>query len=369
MAQQSPYRLDSQPIARGGWAVVYRATHRETGQVVAVKRNLVQDAESVDRLRREIQVQRAMNHPNIMPILDYDPKYEWYTMPLAVQVLDNLIRPVAEEILIEIVRSCASALQYAHGMKHLHRDISHRNILQLPGPSRPRWVLSDWGLVRRLGYTTVVRTQPGQAIGTEAFAAPEMFRDAHNATAATDVYSLGRVVAWCLGEDLVPNIPVHVTGKWREFIGFTTNLDSAKRVPDMDGVLRLLDNVLQPGTHDVYSENTFEGAQALSFYGYFRTIVELMWNNGNPREVPTQEIRERIGPGAYANHRKLSLGPWDLVADGNGRYTRRLTGKGIRFVQGQARVPKKIVKNPVTEQWVAAPGTKMILITEVGRDQ
>lgn len=286
-------------------------------------------------------------------------------MPLAEQVLGHLDTPINEEIIFQIVDACARALVVAHETGHIHRDLTPRNILKINDENGNRWVVADWGLVRRQGYTSAVRTPQGQTFGTEVFAPPEMWLDAHNATVSADVYSLGRVVAWCLGTPLAPNFPVNVSGAWSEFIASTTNLDAAKRVPSMDIVLLLLENVKLPGKYSIYPGVQSEETKVENFTGYMKRIIEYLWNEGTLREATIQEIRENVGLGAYGNHNKLSLSPWDLLANGNQPRTRRLTGRGLLFAQGVVKIPRRIIKNPITGEWMADPNSPMISITEI----
>lgn len=101
------------------------------------------------------------------------------------------------------------------------------------------------------------------------------------------------------------------------------------------------------------------------FAPYLRRTIEFAWNNGSPREVTVTELRNRIGTGAYANHSKLSLPPWGLLEDGQRTGTRKLTKKGKRFAQGKTRIPERIMKDPVSWEWVVAPDTKRVLITDI----
>src|SRR5258708_3010445 len=67
----------------GGFAKVYhRAARRSDGATVALKKPKG-GREAGERLRREIDVQIDLAHPNIMPILDADPDRRWFVMPSA----------------------------------------------------------------------------------------------------------------------------------------------------------------------------------------------------------------------------------------------------------------------------------------------
>src|SRR5688500_8243353 len=77
-----PYQLDPEPLGSGGFAIVYRGTHRLTGMVAAVKKPR-RDHVSRERFRREIEVQTTLRHANIMPILEASAEARWFAMPLA----------------------------------------------------------------------------------------------------------------------------------------------------------------------------------------------------------------------------------------------------------------------------------------------
>ena len=84
------YRL-LKGIARGGYAEVFRAEHRErAGQLVAFKRPLAVPF-AQERMIREIDVQRLFRHPHIMPILErHAADRSWFVMPLAQGNLEEL---------------------------------------------------------------------------------------------------------------------------------------------------------------------------------------------------------------------------------------------------------------------------------------
>ena len=237
------YRLDPHPIGLGGQAEVMRAIHRTTGSVVALKRRTGVGEAARDRMRREIQVQSAIKHPNVMPVLDFDGEdYSWFTMPLAETTLLDLPVPLDTEALREVLRDGASGLMAAHATEHVHRDIKPSNILLLNDVGGKRWVVSDWGLVRRpQGATTANHTRTGEMIGTEGFAPPEAYSDAHGSDLAWDVYSLGRVAGWASSGTLpTPLRDLAAPEPWRRFVRLLTDIEPGRRPQDMARVLELL---------------------------------------------------------------------------------------------------------------------------------
>ena len=237
------YRLNAKPIDDGGQAHVFRAQNRKSGEFVALKRRKSALDEAEDRMRREIEIQSSINHPNVMPILDYDrDEYQWFTMPLAECSCDTLSLPIDSTLLHEILKSAAEGVHAAHQKGFVHRDIKPSNLLLLQNGN---WVVADWGIVRRPhGQTTVKHTKTGVLLGSEGFAPPEAHDTAHSATAAWDSYSLGRVAAWAsTGKRPVPNIELIAPEPWRRFVRVLTDPSATRRPQNMADVLELLARV------------------------------------------------------------------------------------------------------------------------------
>ena len=181
---------------------MWRGVHRETGQVAAVKRTLL-DPTARARFRREVEVQSDLDHPNVMPIWEFSIDDGWYAMPLAER---NLTRAIEEDRdingyqLAPIIREIALGLDYAHRRNYIHRDVNPNNCLELrDDDGAARWVIADWGLVRRPARKSSPRlTRESRPLGTDGFVAPEALLDSHGADACSDVYSLGRVAHFAL---------------------------------------------------------------------------------------------------------------------------------------------------------------------------
>lgn len=196
--ERKDYACPREPVPDGGQADVFEAIHKLTGTTVALKKlhSKYPAERQVARMRREIEVgQLLKDHPHAMPILDFGADHTWFVMPWAQATAaqrQELLREPAE--LRGLVDALASVLAAAHEHGWLHRDIKPSNILYFEG----RWTLADWGIVRRpRGQTTKVG-RTGLYIGTEGFAAPELSVAPHEATASSDIYSIGRVIAWAL---------------------------------------------------------------------------------------------------------------------------------------------------------------------------
>jgi len=254
-----PYRL-LRSLGVGGYAEVFEAeTRADPAMPVAFKRPRrgIQLADA--RLRREIDVQSQLDHPSVMTIIEAAADRSWYVMPLAAGSLfklreDGFLRGDNRTLAIEVIEQVGQGLLYAHDQGFLHRDVSPGNILGFATEMGHRWVVGDWGTVRRpLGETTAPLTGTGEGLGTAGFAAPETYdADAHTVDERADVYSLGRVVAWLLtGRRPAPNRPLLPEGDLRGWVIECTNLDPGRRPGSMAEALdRLRELTSQPTTSD-----------------------------------------------------------------------------------------------------------------------
>jgi eukaryotic-like serine/threonine-protein kinase len=245
------YRLSGKS-RRGGCAEVFKAFRKEGDhEQLALKRPLKGPPDAAARLQREIEVQSSLAHPNIMRIVHSDPDMGWFVMPWALGTLDELREGVDEEELASLLMSAADALAVAHEGWHFHRDLKPSNILAMPEPQGTRkWVIADWGLVT-LPYAdgAIPLTRTG-GLGTVGFTAPEVMADGRSATAASDVYSLGRIVMWYLdGGKVAPanrqKLPDGDKSYWRTFVRECTH-DAPSQRPDLARFRKLLNDVFIP---------------------------------------------------------------------------------------------------------------------------
>ncbi|MFD8368415.1 serine/threonine protein kinase [Streptomyces hygroscopicus] len=258
--ERKDYACPREPVPDGGQADVFEAIHKPTGTTVALKKlhSKYPFERQVARMRREIEIGQLLNgHPHAMPILDFGADHTWFVMPwaqaTAAQRQELLREPAGLRALVDAL---ASVLAAAHGHGWLHRDIKPSNILYFDG----RWTLADWGIVRRpRGQTTKVG-RTGLYIGTEGFAAPELSGTPHEATASSDIYSIGRVIAWALTGELpktnLRSLPA--PGPWRTIVRATIHEDPRRRPQSVSELLALIDR-----EHAAVPEDPFQNAQTL----------------------------------------------------------------------------------------------------------
>jgi serine/threonine-protein kinase PknK len=184
---------DVTEVGHGGFGVVYRCTQPSLDRTVAVK-VLTSDLDP-DNLERFMREQRAMgklsDHPHIVTIHEVGRTAvgrPFIVMPYyAKDSLEALIRrhgPLDWSEAVSIGVKLAGALQAAHSVGILHRDVKPGNIL-LSDYGEPQ--LTDFGIARIAGG---FQTTTGVITGSPAYTAPEVL-EGTTPTPQSDVYSLG----------------------------------------------------------------------------------------------------------------------------------------------------------------------------------
>jgi serine/threonine protein kinase len=206
------YRL-LEVIGDGGMGQVFRAAQLATGRTVALKllhSQLTVVPEIVQRFEREAKVTTHLSHPHIVKTVEFG---QWQgRLYLAMEFVAGQSlaafldanpgengRRMTIKRTIAIMRPVLEALEYAHGLGVVHRDLKPDNIMVVPGRgifAREAVKLLDFGIAK-LGEDGPVQgkklTQAGMLLGTPGYMSPEQAAG-QKADVRSDLYSCGVIL-------------------------------------------------------------------------------------------------------------------------------------------------------------------------------
>jgi hypothetical protein len=189
-----PYELLGE-LGRGGMGLVYRARHRPTGAMRAVKVLLsADDPELVVRFRREAEVLARVGGAGVVPVheIGVERGRLWFAMGFMPKgsLADRLRARGRLEwhAAVAIVLELARALERCHAAGLVHRDLKPENVL-FDEEDRPR--IADFGCARDSGAASL--TETGTIVGTLAYMPLEQLMG-EKVDARADVFALGAIL-------------------------------------------------------------------------------------------------------------------------------------------------------------------------------
>lgn len=194
------YDISNAEIGVGGCGRVFVATDKGmNGRKVAIKQVLISNGERLEAFKREAEIMKVLDHPNICKLLEtyQQGRFMYFVMELLEgrELFDRIIERgyIQEDTTADIVQQITSALKYAHDRGIAHRDIKPENVIFCSADVMDNNVkVIDWGLGFYFGQAKMV-----SEVGTLSYAAPEVLGktqacfSASSYTAACDVWSLG----------------------------------------------------------------------------------------------------------------------------------------------------------------------------------
>jgi serine/threonine protein kinase len=196
-------------LGRGGMGVVYLAHNRLMGRdevLKVVSRHIMERPGVLARFLAEIRAVARLQHPNIVTAYSAFRLGESILFAMEyVQGLD-LAKLVKTKGPLPVAHACYFVNQAAQGMQHaheqgmVHRDIKPGNLMLSRKGDRSLVKILDFGLAKVTREVSVDGglTNPGQALGTPDYIAPEQIRDAQKADIRADIYSLGCTLYYLL---------------------------------------------------------------------------------------------------------------------------------------------------------------------------
>jgi serine/threonine-protein kinase len=197
------YRLDG-ILGEGAMGVVFRGVNIAMGKAVAIKmmrKETFDTPDAVERFNREARVWSQLNHPVITQVFDFgvEDGQPFLVMELVegVDLSEVLKSEGTIDLLraVQLMRQLASALEEAHRLGVVHRDIKPQNMKLLrykPGGKVVLKVL-DFGMAKQVNKVDQRLTAPGMLVGTPKYVAPEQVTENPIIDGRADLYAAGIV--------------------------------------------------------------------------------------------------------------------------------------------------------------------------------
>jgi serine/threonine-protein kinase len=214
-----PYRV-LRFLGEGGMGAVFLAFDEEHRRQVALKvlsAEMAKTQANLDRFMREAEIGARLDHPNVVKLLQGGQDGPLHYLVLeyidGINAQDQLERGGRFSVgdAFRIVLDVARALEHAHALNIIHRDIKPGNILVA---NSGRSKLSDLGLAKRTDETSHL-TQTKQGFGTPYYVPYEQSINAKTADVRSDIFALGATLYHLLtGEVPFPGLtPVEILDK------------------------------------------------------------------------------------------------------------------------------------------------------------
>ncbi len=202
-------------IDSGGMCDVYLCRHEHLQVPVAIKRLRHSIAGNVTlraRFALEGNIVCSLRHPNIIRVFEVGNEGDNYYMVMEYingQTLKALIKqqaPLPLQIVIDIGKDIAEALDYAHSQQVVHRDVKPSNVMLRENPRTGtntiyQATLMDFGIAKMIDLENHLTGE--NAVGTVDYMAPEQIAESNTVTGSVDIYALGTI----LYEMLTGHIP------------------------------------------------------------------------------------------------------------------------------------------------------------------
>ncbi|HLA94359.1 MAG TPA: protein kinase, partial [Pyrinomonadaceae bacterium] len=232
-------------LGQGGMGSVMLARAVSDGALVAIKTLLPEVAvseQSLKRFMREIEVSSSLVHPNIVSYIEHGSHNgivylvtEYVAGMDASRLAKQRGGKLPYQQVVKIIEQTLAALDFAHGLGFVHRDIKEQNILVDGNFPNFTAKLTDFGLSKSYKQTGMSGvTMVGDVAGTIAYMPPEQVRDFKEVRPPSDIYGIGMTAYSLLtgahALDISPNAGIAETVK---AIFEKPIIPISKRVPDV----------------------------------------------------------------------------------------------------------------------------------------
>jgi eukaryotic-like serine/threonine-protein kinase len=194
-----PEKIGKYPIeslvAKGGMGAVFKALHPTLKRYVIIKKLTMKGSSSIaERFKREARILMDFKNDYIVRVFDHFKEGASNYIVLEYvdgMSLDQLIKKqrfLSSELALVIFLDACYALQYAHNMGVIHRDIKPGNILI---SKKGEVKLADFGIATSEEDDESGLTKEGMTLGTPSYMPPEQIENSKNVDKRADIYAMG----------------------------------------------------------------------------------------------------------------------------------------------------------------------------------
>ncbi|KAL7630747.1 UNVERIFIED_CONTAM: hypothetical protein RMT77_019043 [Armadillidium vulgare] len=193
-------------IGEGSYGMVYKCRNRETGQIVAIKKFMETEEDTLIRkiALREIKMLKLLKHPHLVNLIEVFRRkkklhlvFEYCELTL-LNELEKYPKGYPHHPTKRIIYQLLKAIQFCHSQNVIHRDVKPENILLTKDGVLK---LCDFGFARTLGPEDNLTDY----VATRWYRAPELLVGDTHYGPAVDIWAIGCVMAeLVLGEALWP---------------------------------------------------------------------------------------------------------------------------------------------------------------------
>ena len=191
-------------LGKGGYGKVYEVKNKKTGEIRACKHLSKLNVKDLEKFRREIEIMKKMDHPNIIKIYEvFESERSLYIIMEECkggEIFDRIIEHIqnkqmySEKDAANIFQQVMSCIQYCHNQNICHRDLKPENLLYLnPGSEKDNRIkVIDFGLSQACDR---LKTK----VGTAYYVSPEILNGKY--THLCDIWSAGVILYILLSGD------------------------------------------------------------------------------------------------------------------------------------------------------------------------
>lgn len=192
------YHISPKELGHGHYGIVRKCMNRETGEWYAIKSIKKSKVNKIEVLKREIEILKAVDHPNIIRLIEVheDMKYLHLVTELCTggELFERIITKTqteeghfSESDAAKLVRDILDAINYCHTEKGIvHRDLKPENFLYKTDAEDAPIKIIDFGLSRHDDqHEGIMKTK----VGTPYYVAPEVLSRQY--TKSCDIWSIG----------------------------------------------------------------------------------------------------------------------------------------------------------------------------------